>query len=53
MLSWLVTERQYTRMQMRFICLPWAVKFVSFLVLAQLAVQMSSENVQPFIYAAF
>lgn len=53
MLTYLVPERQYTRMQMRFICLPWAVKFVSFLVLAQLAVQMSSENVQPFIYANF
>ena len=53
MLSYLFTERQYKRMQLRFITLPWGVKLILFLVCLQLVVQMSQENVQPFIYTQF
>ncbi len=53
MLSYLFTERQYKSMQLRFITLPWGVKLILFLVCLQLVVQMSQENVQPFIYTQF
>ena len=53
MLSFLVTERMYTRLQLRFITLPWAVKFIIFVVCAQLAVEVAQEDVQPFIYGGF
>lgn len=53
MLSYLFTERQYKRMQLRFITLPWAVKLLIFIVCLQLCVQLASENVQPFIYTQF
>ena len=53
MLSFFITERGYTRMQLRFIKLPWAVKLVLFIVCMQLAVEMSQEDVQPFIYGGF
>lgn len=53
MLSYLFSERQYKRMQLRFITLPWGVKLILFLVCLQLVVQMSQENVQPFIYTQF
>lgn len=53
MLSYLIPERAYTRLQLRFITLPWAVKFVVFVVCVQLAVEVAQEDVQPFIYGGF
>ena len=53
MLSYLFTERQYRRMQTRFILLPWGVKLVLFIICLQLVVEMSQESVQPFIYYQF
>lgn len=53
MLSYLVTERQYTRLQLRFITLPWAAKFLLFLLCLQLVIEVSQESVQPFIYYQF
>lgn len=53
MLSYLVSERSYKRLQLRFICLPWVVKLLIFLACLQLVVQMAQESVQPFIYYQF
>lgn len=53
MLSYLFTERQYKRMQLRFITLPWLVKLMLFIVCLQMVVEVSQENVQPFIYTQF
>lgn len=53
MLSYLFTERQYKRMQLRFITLPWLAKLMLFIVCLQMVVEMSQENVQPFIYTQF
>lgn len=53
MLSYLVSERTYTRLQLRFITLPWAVKLILFIICLQLVVQFSQESVQPFIYYQF
>lgn len=53
MLSYLVTERTYTRMQLHFMRLPWAAKLLLFIVCMQMAVEMAQEDVQPFIYGGF
>lgn len=53
MLSYLFTERQYKRMQLRFITLPWLAKLMLFIICLQMVVEMSQENVQPFIYTQF
>ena len=53
MLSYLFTERQYKRLQLRFITLPWIVKLLIFIVCLQLVVELAGESVQPFIYYQF
>lgn len=53
MLTYLVHERTYTRLQLRFITLPWLAKFILFIVCVQLAIEVAQEDVQPFIYGAF
>ncbi len=53
MLTYLISERQYRRLQARFILLPWVVKLIIFTICMQLVVQFSQENVQPFIYYQF
>lgn len=53
MLTYLVPERTYTRLQLRFITLPWLAKFLLFIVCVQLAIEVAQEDVQPFIYGAF
>ena len=53
MLSYLFSERQYKRMQLRFITLPWIVKLLILIVCLQLVVELASESVQPFIYTQF
>ncbi len=53
MCSYLFTERQYKRMQLRFVTLPWIVKLVLFMACLQLVVEVSQESVQPFIYYQF
>lgn len=53
MLTYLVPERTYTRLQLRFIMLPWLAKFLLFIVCVQLAIEVAQEDVQPFIYGAF
>ena len=53
MLTYLVTERMYRRLQLRFIRLPWGVKLAFFVVCLQLVVEVSQESVQPFIYYQF
>lgn len=53
MLSYLFPERQYKRMQLRFITLPWVAKLILFIICLQLVVQVSQESVQPFIYYQF
>lgn len=53
MLTYLVPERTYTRLQLRFITLPWLAKFLIFIVCVQLAIEVAQEDVQPFIYGAF
>lgn len=53
MLTYLIPERTYTRLQLRFIMLPWLAKFLLFIVCVQLAIEVAQEDVQPFIYGAF
>ena len=53
MLTYLFGERQYKRMQLRFITLPWIVKLILFMVCLQMVVEVSQESVQPFIYYQF
>ena len=53
MLTFLVGERSYTRLQLRFITLPWIAKFVIFVVCMQLAIELAQNEVQPFIYGSF
>lgn len=53
MLTHLIPERTYTRLQLRFITLPWLAKFLLFIVCVQLAIEVAQEDVQPFIYGAF
>lgn len=53
MLTYLIPERTYTRLQLRFITLPWVAKFLLFIVCVQLAIEVAQEDVQPFIYGAF
>lgn len=53
MLTYLIPERTYTRLQLRFITLPWLTKFLLFIVCVQLAIEVAQEDVQPFIYGAF
>lgn len=53
MLTYLIPERTYTRLQLRFITLPWLAKFLLFIVCVQLAIEVVQEDVQPFIYGAF
>lgn len=53
MLTYLIPERTYTRLQLRFITLPWLAKFLLFIVCVQPAIEVAQEDVQPFIYGAF
>lgn len=53
MLSYLFTERQYHRLQVRFILLPWVAKLLLFIICLQMVVEVSQESVQPFIYYQF
>ena len=53
MLTYLIPERTYTRLQLRFITPPWFAKFLLFIVCVQLAIEVAQEDVQPFIYGAF
>lgn len=53
MLTYLIPERTYTRLQLHFITLPWLAKFLLFIVCVQLAIEVAQEDVQPFIYGAF
>lgn len=53
MLTYLVPEHAYTRLQLRFIKLPWLVKLLLFIVCLQLVVEFSQSAVQPFIYYQF
>lgn len=53
MLTYLIPERTYTRLQLRFITLPWLAKFLLFIVCVQLSIEVAQEDVQPFIYGAF
>lgn len=53
MLSYLFTERQYHRLQARFILLPWVTKLLLFIICLQMVVEVSQESVQPFIYYQF
>lgn len=53
MITYLIPERTYTRLQLRFITLPWLAKFLLFIVCVQLAIEVAQEDVQPFIYGAF
>lgn len=53
MLTYLIPERTYTRLQLRFITLPWLAKFLLFIVCVQLTIEVAQEDVQPFIYGAF
>lgn len=53
MLTYIIPERTYTRLQLRFITLPWLAKFLLFIVCVQLAIEVAQEDVQPFIYGAF
>lgn len=53
MLTYLVPEHTYTRLQLRFIKLPWVAKLLLFMACVQLAIVLATEDVQPFIYGAF
>lgn len=48
-----ITPRVYQRLQARFILSPWIVKLIAFAIVAQLAVEFHSSEIQPFIYASF
>ena len=49
----LIPPRAYSRLQVRFTRLPWAVIFVLFLIAVQLVIQLRSGDIQPFIYYQF
>lgn len=53
MLFYLVPERAYTRLQLRFITLPWIAKLILFIVCMQTAIEVAQNDVQPFIYGGF
>ena len=53
MLTYLVKERHYTRLQLRFVTLPWLVKLLLFIACLQLVVEFSQSTVRPFIYYQF
>lgn len=48
-----ISDRGFRRLQIRFICLPWGVKMLVFALVLQLVLQVSTSNVQPFIYYQF
>lgn len=52
-LSYAIPERFYVRLQLRFITLPWFLKFILFTICLQLVIEFSQQNVQPFIYTQF
>ena len=49
----LIPPRAYSRLQARFIQLPWPLLFLAFLLAAQLVIQFRSGDIQPFIYYQF
>ena len=49
----LIPPRAYSRLQVRFTRLPWAIIFVLFLIAVQLVIQLRSGDIQPFIYYQF
>lgn len=53
LLSQMINDKSYLRLQTRYICLPWILKIVLLLVVLQLVVQFRTSNVQPFIYYQF
>lgn len=46
-------ESVYNRLQTRFVMLPWIVKLILFAAAVQLAVELHTSNVLPFIYYQF
>jgi ABC-type siderophore export system fused ATPase/permease subunit len=46
-------ESAYSRLQTRFVMLPWLVKLLLFAAVIQLVVEFHTNNVQPFIYYQF
>lgn len=46
-------EDAYNRLQTRFVMLPWVAKLILFAAAVQLAVELHTSNVQPFIYYQF
>lgn len=46
-------ERTTHRLRLWFIRAPWLVKFILFLLVVQLVINVSQESVRPFIYAQF
>lgn len=53
MLTYLIPERRYMRLQSMYIRLPWIVKFILFIACIQLIIEASQSSVQPFIYYQF
>ena len=46
-------ERTATRLQTRFILMPWILKLIIFTAAIQLVIEFHTSNVQPFIYYQF
>jgi len=48
-----IPAKWFQRFTQRFIELPYWIKIIAFLVVAQLVVQFQSADIQPFLYAQF
>lgn len=48
-----ISDKNYSRIQTRFVCLPWIFKLLLFVIVIQLVLQFKTSNVTPFIYSQF
>ena len=48
-----IRQSDYKWLQQKFIALPWIAKLVIFLFVLQLVINLSQNNIQPFIYTQF
>lgn len=53
LLAQLISDRSYSRLQARYVRLPWIAKLLFVLIVFQIMLQVRISNVQPFIYYQF
>ena len=53
LLSLFVGERLYHHLEAKFICWPWVMKLLTFLLVVQIVIELHSSEIQPFLYFRF